>query len=149
MINLKNILKGNVVIVCVGNIDRGDDGFGPRLAAILKEKKIHNVIDAGMAPENYTGVVKKLKPDTIIIVDAVYFEGKPGEIRLFSGEDIRFNDISTHGMSLKFFIEYMKNYTKAGMYLLGAKPVSNKLGDGLSREVAGSLEAVKSLFLDR
>ena len=28
MLDLKDILKGKVVIVCLGNIERGDDGVG-------------------------------------------------------------------------------------------------------------------------
>lgn len=147
MINLKDILKGKVVILCAGNIERGDDGFGPRLAGMIKGKAPYEVIDAGTAPENWTGVVAGLKPDTIIMVDAVYFEGEPGEIKIFSGEDLRSGKISTHDVSPKLLIEYLKESTKADIYVLGIKPQSNKLGEGLSPRLKSSLDTLSQTLL--
>ncbi|MBU1146768.1 MAG: hydrogenase 3 maturation endopeptidase HyCI, partial [Candidatus Omnitrophica bacterium] len=67
--HIRSILKGKVAIVCIGNRDRGDDGIGPRLADAIKGKTSHEVINTGVTPENYTGVITKLKPDTIVLVD--------------------------------------------------------------------------------
>lgn len=147
LMRLKNILKGKVVMLCIGNIECGDDGLGPHLAGMIKGKASYEVIDAGVAPENWTGVVTRLKPDTIVMVDAVYFEGRPGEMRIFSGEDLRSGKISTHDVSLKLLIEYLKESTKADIYVLGIRPESNKLGEGLSLSVKTSLDnATKELI---
>ena len=146
---LKNILKGKVVMFCIGNIERGDDGLGPHLAGMIKGKAPYEVIDAGAAPENWTGVVTRLKPDTIVMVDAVYFEGRPGEMRIFSGEDLRSGKISTHDVSPKLLIEYLKESTKANIYVLGIRPESNKLGEGLSNPVKNSLEELKKYLLEQ
>jgi hydrogenase maturation protease len=85
MISLQDILKKGkkVVVLCLGNIERGDDGAGPRLARAIKGRVSYEVIDAGVTPENYTGVIKRSGPDTIVIVDAVWFDGRPGETRVF------------------------------------------------------------------
>lgn len=146
MFNLKAILKGKIVILCLGNIDRGDDGAGPIIASRLKGKTPYEVIDAGTTPENYTGVITKLKPDTIIIIDSVHFDGKPGEIRLFKGKDLRSGKISTHDVSPKLLIEYLKDSTHAEIYILGIKPKSNKIGEALSEEVNLAIEELGSLF---
>src|SRR4030042_6594637 len=122
MINLKKILKGKVVVLCIGNKERGDDGAGPYLADLIKGKVPYDVIDAGMTPENYTGLVIRSKPDTIIIVDAIYFEGAAGEIKLFSGEDLRSGKISTHDVSPKLLIEYLRSSTDSEIHVLGIKP---------------------------
>jgi len=140
MINLKDILIGKVVILCIGNIERGDDGLGPYLASMIRGKVLYEVIDAGAAPENWTGVIIRLKPDTIIMVDAIYFEGEPGDVKIFSGEDLGSGKISTHDVSLKLLIEYLKESTKADIYVLGIKPQSNKLGEGLSSCIKLSLD---------
>jgi len=145
--SLKNILKGKVVILCVGNSERGDDGAGPHLAGAIKGRVPYEVIDAGSAPENWTGVVTGLKPDTIVMVDAVYFEGEPGEIKIFSGEDLRSGKISTHDVSPKLLIEYLKESTKADIYVLGIKPQSNKLGEGLSPCVKLALNNLSKTLL--
>jgi hydrogenase 3 maturation protease len=148
MLNLKDILKGKVVILCVGNSERGDDGLGPYFAKVIKGMVPYEVIDAGTAPENWTGVITKLKPDTIVMVDAVYFEGEPGELKIFAGEDLRSGKISTHDVSPKLLIEYLKESTKADIYVLGIKPQSNKLGEGLSEPVKNSLEKLARRLLE-
>jgi len=146
MLDLKNILKGKVVLLCLGNIARGDDGVGPHIASAIKGNIPYEVIDAGVVPENYTGVVRKLNPDTILIIDAIQFEGAPGEIRIFKGEDLRTGKISTHDVSPKLLIEYLASSTNAKIYILGIKPTSNKLGDGLSEVVAESVKKVERLL---
>ncbi|NQV04680.1 MAG: hydrogenase 3 maturation endopeptidase HyCI [Candidatus Omnitrophica bacterium] len=147
MINLKPLLTERTVVVCIGNIDRGDDGVGPHLALAIKGKVPYEVIDAGVAPENYTGVIAKSRPNTIIIVDAIQFDAESGETRLFSGEDLRVGKVSTHDVSPKLLIEYLKSSTDADIYLLGVRPKSNKLGEGLSSEVAKAVEELTSQFL--
>ena len=146
--NLRNILKGKVVILCIGNIERGDDGLGPHLARMLKGKSPYEVIDAGVAPENQTGVIARLKPDTIVIVDAVYFEGEPGDIKIFSGEDLGSGKISTHDVSPKLLIGYLKESTGASIYVLGIKPQSNKFGQGLSPCIKTSLDSLIRVLLN-
>ena len=147
MLSLRDILKGRVVVLCLGNIGRGDDGVGPCLAAAIKGKTSYEVIDAGTTPENHTGVIRKLNPDTLIIVDAIHFDGASGEIRLFSGEDLRSGKISTHDVSPKLLIEYLKSSIDAKIYVLGIKPSSNKLGEGLSKEVEEAIEKLKTMLL--
>jgi len=148
MINLKDILKGKVVMLCIGNIERGDDGLGPYLARMIKDKAPYEVIDAGVAPENWTGVITRLKPDTIVIVDAIYFEGNPGDVKIFSGEDLRSGKISTHDVSPKLLIEYLKESTKADIYILGIKPESKKFGQGLSPSLKASLDSLTQALIN-
>ncbi len=146
MISLKDILKGKIVTLCLGNIDRGDDGVGPHIAGLLKGKVSYEVIDAGVAPENYTGVIKRAKPDTIIIIDAIHFEGRAGEVRIFSGAELCSGKISTHDVSPKLLIEYLASSTDANIYIVGIKPGSNKFGQGLSREVAKTAQSLAKCF---
>jgi len=145
--NIKNILKGRVCILCVGNIDRGDDGLGPCFAGMIKGKTPYEVIDAGIAPENWTGVAARLNPDTIIMVDAIDFDGMPGEMRIFKGEDLRSGKISTHDASPKLLIEYLKESTGADIYVLGIKPEANGFCEGLSKSVRNSLEELERCLL--
>jgi hydrogenase 3 maturation protease len=77
---LKEIIKDKTLILGIGNSMKQDDGVGPTVISKLKiknEKLKMNVklLDGGMAPENYTGKIKQLKPDTLIIIDAVDFCG--------------------------------------------------------------------------
>ena len=101
-------LSSNAVFIGVGNELSGDDGFGPRLIERVKPALSERAIDGGLAPENWTGPIIKLAPDTLIIADAVAFGGKAGEIRLLKPEDLESGFPSTHGPGLSSFIEYMR-----------------------------------------
>ena len=75
-------LTGRVCVLGIGNRLRRDDGAGSLLAAALAEQEGAAVLDAGTVPENYLEKVAGSNPDTVVIVDAIDFDGAPGEIRL-------------------------------------------------------------------
>lgn len=128
----KNIFKGKLVIIGVGNTLRGDDGFGPALIERLKkeiEKKgdrqlmsVPLLIDTGSAPENYAGKIAKEKPDTILIVDAIDLGLKSGEYEILKKTDIAETGFTTHNMSLNMFIEFLEKETEANIFILGVQP---------------------------
>jgi hydrogenase 3 maturation protease len=116
--------------MCIGNIDGGDDGVGPYIAGHLKQD--FNVIDCGIIPENYTSIVKKEKPDTLIIIDAVEMGLEPGSLRIVPEEKIGVMHISTHGIPLSVLIGYLKNYVN-NIILIGVQP--KNMSGGLSKIV--------------
>jgi coenzyme F420 hydrogenase subunit delta len=83
------------LILGCGNIFRGDDGFGPRVAEYivregLADKNGVEVLDVGL------GVSRILldiladdeKPKKIVLVDALYQTGRVGEVKILSLNDI-------------------------------------------------------------
>jgi len=110
-----------------------------RVVAELALQKDLILIDAGEVPENYTGAVTKAKPDTVIIIDAADFSGRPGEIKLFKAEEISGAGLATHSMSLNIFAAYLKQETGAEVFLLAIQPKTIKAGSRLSREVRSSI----------
>jgi len=70
-----NDLEDNRVahlIMCIGNIDGGDDAIGPYNAdKRMQEEGDLVVLNCGTVPENFTSVVKQHNPKNLIIVDAV------------------------------------------------------------------------------
>lgn len=144
--NLKSILKGKVVIVGIGNILRGDDGFGPALISRLQGKLKALCIDAGTAPENYTGKIVKGNPNTILLVDALHLDKNAGEFELLKKEDIVKVGFTTHDISPNMFIEYLEKNTAANIYMLGVQPKSVSFGEEMSDEVKGALEQITNLI---
>ena len=142
----KDILKGKVVIVGIGNIMRGDDGFGPELVKRLNSSISAVCIDAGTSPENYTGKIKKENPDTILIADAVHLDLAPGEYRILKKDDILKCGFTTHDISPNMLIEYLEKETGAGIYMLGIQPKHLSFGDEMSEEVEEAMgDIVKSI----
>jgi hydrogenase 3 maturation protease len=111
------------VVLCIGNRDGGDDAIGPYIADRLSTIQLHDmiIIDAGIAPENFTGVIKQHNPDTLLIIDAIDMSITPGEIRMVPPERIGLMHISTHGIPLSVFIKYLEQYMKK-IILIGIQP---------------------------
>ena len=137
---MREILKGKVVLVGIGNPLRGDDAFGPQLIEHLAGKVRAVCIDAGSAPESYTGKIVKEKPDTIILVDAVHLDKSPGEYALLRKAEILKSGFTTHDMSPSLFIDYLDNQTRADIYLLGVQPQTLLMGSEISEPVKQTLE---------
>ena len=117
--HLKTHLKGKVVILGIGNALRSDDGAGSILASRIKDKVSHIVYDAGASPENYLSKIVKDKPDTLLIIDAADFGGKPGELNLLEQDDLKsVNIFSTHNTSISLTINYLRNNIKVDIITL-------------------------------
>jgi hydrogenase 3 maturation protease len=109
-------------IVCIGNREGGDDAVGPIIADKLKKKSsLYDVLDTGITPENYTKQIKETKPETLVIIDAVDMQLEPGEIRIIPPENIGVMHVSTHGIPLPVFIQYLEQYIKK-IILIGIQP---------------------------
>jgi len=71
---LDKLRGSSVIIVCVGNILKGDDAVGPLVCEQLHRLKISaHLIDAGTVPENYIQPIIKKAPQNLLLVDAIDF----------------------------------------------------------------------------
>ena len=146
--SLKEKLKGTVVVVGIGNITKGDDGAGPELIRRLKLSKLSTLnsklflLDVGEVPENYLERIIQYKPDTILLIDAVDFRNKPGEVRIFNSSNIGNTHISTHCGSLSLVINYLKKESTSEIFLIGIQPQNLNTGEKLSAPVSSALEEI-------
>lgn len=143
---LKCCLRGNIVIVAVGNPLRGDDGVGTYLAARLKNAIHWPIIDAGETPENFTDKIAALEPETILILDAGDWSGAPGDLRLLADHQIASGMLSTHGQSLSLFIRFLRQRTSAQVWVLAIQVGCVSLGHPLSAEVKAQSDAVARML---
>lgn len=134
------------VVLCVGNRNGGDDAIGPFIRDQLLKHESSDLIciDAGIAPENFTGVVKKHNPDHLIIVDAIEMDLFPGEIRRVPPDMIGVMHVSTHGIPLSVLITYLKEYVEC-ITLIGIQP--EKMNGMLSETMKRSGEKVIQYIL--
>lgn len=133
---IRKLLKGRIVYMGMGNILRGDDGIGPKLVEVLREKGAE-AVDAGTVPENYVGPVKRLEPDTIVMIDAVHLDREPGSVELLKRDEILENSgFSTHSLSPVLVMERLESETGAVVFMLAIQPGTLKLGDPLSPAVS-------------
>ena len=132
--------------MCIGNRDGGDDAVGPYIADTLKGKNVDfDVIDCGVAPENFTSVVKRLKPKKVLVVDAVNMGISPGEIRLISKDKIGVMHVSTHGIPLSVLMEYLSRFIEY-VVLVGIQP--KKMSGCMSNIVKSGADQLVGLILE-
>jgi hydrogenase 3 maturation protease len=122
-------------IVGIGSDLRGDDAVGSylvrRLAAMLQESETLMMIDAGPAPENCTGLLRRFKPDLVILIDAAEMKKAPGSIQWIPWQDSIGLSASTHSLPLHLFAKYLKQELKCEIVLLGIQPFNIDIGTKL------------------
>ena len=138
-----------ILILGIGNELMADDGAGSRIAGELtrllgrrKTPKPLRIIDAGTAPENFTGVIKKERPDLILMIDSVDSGERPGVIAFRDLNEMRSPMHSTHTLPLSSLAQYLEQSTRASVIVLGIQPGVVHFGLPLSDEVSSSIREV-------
>jgi hydrogenase 3 maturation protease len=131
--------------MCIGNRDGGDDGIGPYIADTLKSDSFDfMVLDCGTTPENYTAVVKRQKPKTLVLIDAADMGLPAGDIRIIPKEKLGSMHISTHGMPLSVLIQYLEKEAEH-VILIGIQPetMSGKISKPVKKSAKQLIHLLK------
>jgi hydrogenase 3 maturation protease len=137
-----------IAILGVGNEFRSDDAAGVLIARALSKRacaldRDHLlIIEAGHAPENTTGELRKFAPDLVLMIDAAEMGGQPGTIQWIPEEAIDGMSASTHSLPLSMLARYLTLDLHCTVALLGVQPGSNEVRDGISEEVLQSIQEI-------
>lgn len=135
---------------------RGDDAAGIAVARALLDKASGYigplsmlVLDAGTAPENFTGSLRRFRPDLVLLVDAARMGRAPGKVRWLKAEECGGFGASTHTLPIGMLVNYLLAELGCAVGLVGiqpgrgADPPSGTMADiALSRPVHKAVEAV-------
>jgi hydrogenase 3 maturation protease len=145
--SLRDLLRGRVCIVGVGNRQRGDDGAGPRVIDARSPTARGVWLDVGVVPENFLEQIAQQYPDTVLIVDAVAFGGLPGECRLMDATAMDTAVVlSTHAASLGMLSDYLSARTRARVQVIGIQPERIDAREGLSQPVEKSVRELTEVL---
>ena len=142
---LKEELSGwkQTVILGIGNEFGGDDKLGLLAAQRLKEALSDisrvEVLEAGNAPENFTGLLRKLSPSHILVIDAAEIGEKAGVVRIIEPHRIKKQMPSTHSIPLYMLVNYIKHELNSKVIILGIQPKRLSFGTPVSEEVESSI----------
>jgi hydrogenase 3 maturation protease len=146
---LTEMLAGKVVVACVGNELRADDGAGPLIAGLIGETATLKVINCGETPENYLGVIIREKPGKVVVIDAVYMGAEPGEVRAICKEELSEGGYSTHMPTLSLFTDFVESQVETKTYFIGIQPETIAFGEKMTpavekavRDLAGRINAI-------
>lgn len=139
-----------VAVVGIGNVSRGDDAAGARVAGdMLAGKNPASakalVIAAGQAPENYTGVVRAFGPDLVVLVDSAGAGRRPGSVFLVDRAAIADDDVSTHRLPLARIARHLEETMACRVLVLGIAPSSFD-GTGMSPPVGRAVRKVVAVL---
>lgn len=143
-----------IAVVGLGNILMGDDGAGVKVIEELeRDRGLSKSVVTIRAETAGVFILPQLEgADTIILVDAVDFDGDYGEVRIFSNDDIiteRPPPISMHEVGMKDLVSllHLQSPIVPRLTLVGVKPKKISCGVELSSEVrAGVLRAAQAVL---
>jgi hydrogenase 3 maturation protease len=145
--NLKtSSLLLRIAVIGIGHELRGDDAAGVFVARALRQMLPQQphilVIDAGSAPENHTGSLRRFSPDLVLLVDSAVMDDPPGSLRWLA--DVPADEISgsTHTLPPYVLIKYLKAELGCDVAIIGIQPVQTALGESLSQSVREAVDEV-------
>jgi hydrogenase maturation protease len=80
-------------------------------------------------------VIAGHNPEKVLIIDAAYFGGDPGEIRIVKKSEIGGGGASTHDAILTLFADYIEAQTGAETFFVAIQPKTSEVGSEISPEV--------------
>lgn len=106
------------------------------------------LLNTESTPENHTHEIRTLNPSHIIIVDAVEFDAKPGEMLVIHKEQIDTFNVSTHSMPISFIISYIEETIGSKIITIGIQPKEMNLVNKISKEVRCSVEELTDMLVE-
>ena len=135
------------ILMGIGNTLRGDDGIGSIIAQSFKDRDWLS-IDCGVVPENFTSIIKKNRPNLVVLIDAVEMDLKSGEFRIISPDRINALHLTTHSMPLSFLISYLKEYAQE-LIFIGIQPEVINYSNSVSPNILKSSEKITKILKEK
>ncbi|MEJ5360833.1 MAG: hydrogenase 3 maturation endopeptidase HyCI [Spirochaetota bacterium] len=132
------------LILGIGNPLRSDDIAGSIVARKLKLLGLTG-IDAEFMPENYIGVIRRNKPEKIIVVDCCDMNLPPGSVRNIPVHKIHSGIVTTHSLPLKAVMQQLLEITPNIMFI-GIQPENIEVGDTVSDAVNTAIEQIVAII---
>ena len=144
--HLASFMTPTTVIVCVGNDICGDDGVGPVIARKLDGTVPWVVFDTQTVPESFLMKIVNRKPESLVLIDALEFSDRAGDIELFESQDITGQGPSTHGPAPLAFLEILRMMHPCRVAVLGIQPKQGKFGSAITEPVMKAARMIVSAF---
>ena len=143
-----------IVFLGVGSPLRADDSVGLYIVEQLQntltippDKEVHFFLGES-APENFSGEIRKICPDTLVIVDAANVGTEPGTALLIDREEIGGVSFSTHMLPLKILTDYLVTTTGCQVLVVGIQPKLLEFAYPISDQVKSAAEQIIKSICD-
>ncbi len=138
--------SARVAVIGIGSELHGDDGAGILIVRGLTQQANLLPIDAGTAPENCTGALRRYQPDLILLIDAARMNRTTGTIRILDPDSADAAAPGTHAPSLALLTQYLRAEFDCDVLLLGIQPATTALHAEISPCVQEAITAVQQFI---
>ena len=128
------------LLLGIGNPRHGDDALGPVFARAFRHPE-WRCVNASTAPVNFAGLVRRLHPDLLVLLDAADMGLPPGTLRRLSPAEVRARDFGTHAPSIGQLADFLADCA-GRVVVLGIQPASVAPGARLSAPVRAALKSL-------
>jgi hydrogenase 3 maturation protease len=147
-----------IAVLGIGNELNGDDAAGVLAARQLAEKTrgwetqpgsqspVFYVVEAGMAPESFTGPLRRFHPELVVLIDAAELDQPPGSIACFDWAQAEGMSASTHTLPPTVLAQFLIREIGCRVMLVGIQPKTLAFDDGVSDEVLQAVQQVVNEF---
>lgn len=130
----------------IGNELNGDDGIGNVLAKEFSQRGWHSIA-CETVPENFTSIVERERPETLVIVDAADMGIAPGELRIIPHGKLGSAGFGTHGIPLSNLVSHLRGFAGEVVFI-GIQPHDTELGSGISPQLESSKNRLIGILKD-
>ena len=145
-----------VAVLGIGNELNGDDAAGVLVARALKAcieqggaRSAAAVLslEAGAAPESFTGVLRRFQPDLVIFADAAHLDQAAGSVAWIAWQNTVGLSASTHTLPPSVLAEYLIHELGCDIVLIGIQPKSIEFDAPVSAEVQIAVDQIVANLL--
>ncbi len=132
------------IVFGVGSVLRGDDAAGPLLVKKMEDAPIGgwSAIDGGQTPENDLGLLRRLAPKRLLLVDAAAMGLEPGAIRRLRAADVASQSfITTHALPITYLLSELESICQEVVFL-GIQPSGTGFFDPVHARVLAAVDAI-------
>ncbi|MHB9034373.1 MAG: hydrogenase maturation peptidase HycI [Anaerolineae bacterium] len=141
-----------VSVLGIGNELQGDDAAGVLTARALGARIGTNpgfqVLEAGTAPESFSGSLRRYQPDLVLLVDAVQMGTSPGNTSWLAAEQCDGFSASTHTLPLSMLAAYLTSELSCRVALIGIQAAHLEFGQPLSKPVEQAVNRLVDALAD-
>jgi len=142
---LAQALEGarKIAILGCGSALRGDDAAGCHIAQKLSASLSGNAqaFCGSTAPENFTGEIKRFRPDTLLVIDAADISKPAGTAAFIPEDTVTGATFSTHMLPLPVMLDYLRRETGCRTLLLGIQAASLEYGE-MTQPVSDTVDEI-------
>jgi len=132
-----------VAVLGIGNELNGDDAAGVlaarTLAARTEPREDLLIVEAGVAPENFTGTLRRFRPDLVLEIDAAEMGKAPGAAVWLDWRETDGLSASTHTLPPSVLASFLASDLGCQVALIGIQPAETGLGIPVSPAVTGGI----------